>query len=45
MNAKARTLMAPILGAARTETLIQRVNAIEEVADIRELRPLLSDSA
>ena len=45
VNAKARTLMAPILGAARTETLIQRVNAIEEVADIRELRPLLSDSA
>jgi len=45
VNAKARSLMAPILGDDRTETLIQRVNALEDVADVRQLRPLLSDSA
>jgi 2-methylcitrate dehydratase PrpD len=39
--AKARDLMAPILGAARCDTLIERVLALENVKDIRELRPLL----
>jgi hypothetical protein len=34
--------MAPVLGAERTEALIRRVNALEDVADIRELRPLLT---
>ena len=43
LNAKARDLMAPVLGAKRTETLIQRVNALEEVGNMRELiRSLLT---
>jgi hypothetical protein len=41
VNEKARGLMAPVLGAQRTETLIQRVNALEDVANVRELIPLL----
>jgi 2-methylcitrate dehydratase PrpD len=42
VNAKARDLMTPVLGAQRTETLITRLNALETVASIRELRPLLA---
>ena len=42
VNAKARELMAPILGDARTEGLIERVNALEELGDVRELRPFLA---
>ncbi len=42
VNAKVRGLMAPVLGAERTEALIRRVNALEDVADIRELRPLFT---
>ena len=42
VNAKVRDLMAPVLGAERTATLIQRVNALEEVPDVRELRPLFA---
>ena len=42
MNAKARLLMAPVLGAEQTEGVIQRVNALEALADVRELRPFLS---
>jgi 2-methylcitrate dehydratase PrpD len=42
VNAKARELMAPILGARRTEDLIERINALEELRDVRELRPLLT---
>jgi 2-methylcitrate dehydratase PrpD len=43
LNGKARDLMAPVLGAERTDTLIQRVNALEEVGDMRELvRSLLT---
>jgi 2-methylcitrate dehydratase PrpD len=42
LNAKVRDLMAPVLGAERTATLIQRVNALEDVRDVRELRPLLT---
>ena len=41
VNAKARDLIAPVLGATRTEQLIERVNALEALADMRELRPLL----
>jgi 2-methylcitrate dehydratase PrpD len=37
MNTKARDLMAPVLGAKRAEALIQRVNALEDVANIRDL--------
>jgi 2-methylcitrate dehydratase PrpD len=42
LNAKVRDLMAPVLGAERTANLIQRVNALEEVRNVRELRPLFT---
>jgi len=42
VNAKARRLMAPVLGAERTEAIIQRVNAAEALDDVRELRPFLA---
>lgn len=41
VNAKARSLMMPVLGPDRTADLIKRVNALEVLEDIRELRPLL----
>ncbi|HZM43704.1 MAG TPA: MmgE/PrpD family protein [Burkholderiales bacterium] len=41
VTAKARDLMAPVLGAQKCATLIERIFALEEVANIRELRPLL----
>jgi 2-methylcitrate dehydratase PrpD len=42
VNTKARDLMAPVLGAGRTEAIIQRVNALGEVANVRELRAFLT---
>ncbi len=39
--AKARDLMASVLGAATSTNLITKVLALETVKDIRELRPLL----
>ena len=42
VNAKVRSLFEPVLGAERSETLIERVNALEDVEDIRDLRPLWS---
>ena len=42
VNAKARGLMEPVLGAECTEGLIQRVNALENVKDVRELQPYLA---
>jgi 2-methylcitrate dehydratase PrpD len=42
LNAKVRDLMSPVLGADRTATLIQRVNALEDVRDVRDLRPLFT---
>jgi len=42
VNAKARGLMRPVLGAARTEEVLQRVNALEELDDVRALRPFLT---
>ena len=39
--AKARDLIAPILGAAACNALIQKVVHLESLNDIRELRPLL----
>ncbi len=41
VNAKARLLMAPVLGAAKTEAIIQRVNDLEKLKDVRELRTFL----
>jgi 2-methylcitrate dehydratase PrpD len=42
VNAKARLLMEPVLGAGQTEGVIRRVNALEELDDVRELRPFLA---
>jgi 2-methylcitrate dehydratase PrpD len=42
VNEKARLLMAPVLGAERTEEVIRRVNALEELEDVRELGPFLA---
>ncbi|MBI2181725.1 MAG: MmgE/PrpD family protein [Deltaproteobacteria bacterium] len=42
VNAKARLVMEPVLGAERTEIIIRRVNALEEMVDVRELRPFLA---
>lgn len=42
VNEKARLLMAPVLGDERTEEVIRRVNAIEELDDARALRPFLA---
>src|SRR3989454_7077826 len=39
--AKARELMTPVLGAKVCSNLIDRVVVLEDVKDIRELRPLL----
>lgn len=42
VNEKARSLMAPVLGGMRTEAVIQRVNALEELDDVRKLLPFLT---
>ena len=39
--AKARDLITPVLGAATCTKLIEKVLALENVKDVRELRPLL----
>jgi 2-methylcitrate dehydratase PrpD len=38
---KARDLMDPVLGAATSAKLMERILNLEQVKDIRELRPLL----
>jgi len=40
--AKCRDLMAPVLGAAGTANLIEKILGLENVKSIRELRPLLA---
>lgn len=42
VNAKVRDLMSPVLGASRTEAVIQRVNDLEKIASVRELLPFLT---
>ena len=42
VNAKARILMEPVLGARKTGEVIRRMNAIETLGDIRELMPSLT---
>jgi 2-methylcitrate dehydratase PrpD len=42
VNEKARSLMAPVMGAQRANALIERVNGIESVRDMRELRALFT---
>ncbi len=41
IEAKARDLMTPVLGATKCTNLIEKIFAIESVKDVRELRPLL----
>ncbi|HEX7793429.1 MAG TPA: MmgE/PrpD family protein [Vicinamibacterales bacterium] len=41
LAAKCRELMTPVLGASQTQRLIDHILALEQVKDIRELRPLL----
>jgi hypothetical protein len=38
----AAVLMTPVLGAERTEEVIRRVNALEKLNEVRELRPFLA---
>ncbi|VXC91059.1 2-methylcitrate dehydratase PrpD [Burkholderia sp. 8Y] len=40
--AKARDLMSPVLGAARTAALVEKIERLETLKDIRELSPLIS---
>ncbi len=42
VNAKARGLLEPVLGTSRTEEVIQRVNGLEDVANISELTAFLT---
>ncbi|MCH8282700.1 MAG: MmgE/PrpD family protein [Chloroflexi bacterium] len=42
VSAKVRDLMEPVLGPARTEGVIQRVNDLEGVANVQELLPFLT---
>jgi len=42
VNAKVRDLLEPVLGPLRTEGVIERVNGLEGMANVRELLPLLT---
>jgi hypothetical protein len=42
--AKARELITPVLGAGNCSKLIERVMGVQNIKDIRELRPLLQRS-
>jgi 2-methylcitrate dehydratase PrpD len=37
MNAKARDLMTPVLGAKKTEAAIEQLNGLENLANVRDL--------
>jgi 2-methylcitrate dehydratase PrpD len=41
VNAKVRDLIVPMLGASRADELIVRLNDLENLADVRALRPLI----
>jgi 2-methylcitrate dehydratase PrpD len=41
VNAKAKSLMEPVIGTRRTAAVIERVHALEAVGDVRELMALL----
>jgi 2-methylcitrate dehydratase PrpD len=45
VNAKARALMMPVLGAARTNAVIDRTNKLDQLRSIRELTKLLAAPA
>ncbi|KQQ41205.1 2-methylcitrate dehydratase [Methylobacterium sp. Leaf125] len=42
VSAKVRDLIVPVIGAGKADDLIGRLNALETVADIRTLSPLLT---
>jgi 2-methylcitrate dehydratase PrpD len=42
VDAKAGELLEPVLGRSRTETVIQKINDLERVANIQKLLPFLS---
>ena len=42
VNEKARSLMTPVLGEMKTRALIERIGALESLADVRELRSFLT---
>jgi 2-methylcitrate dehydratase PrpD len=42
VSAKTRDLIAPVLGAEKAEKLIQAINNLETLQDIRSLRPLMT---
>jgi hypothetical protein len=42
VSAKARDLMAPVLGSEKTERLIDQINRLERLEDVRGLRPLFT---
>ncbi|SEL38510.1 Tat (twin-arginine translocation) pathway signal sequence [Roseateles sp. YR242] len=42
VNAKVKDLMAPVLGAGKTTKLIEQINRLEMVKDVRSLRTLLT---
>ncbi len=45
VNSKARSLLEPVLGQERTEAIIQRVNDLEGLRQVRDLIPYLTVSA
>ena len=45
VNSKTHLLLTPVLGKARTEAIIDQVNNIEQLVDVRQLMPLLTVSA
>jgi 2-methylcitrate dehydratase PrpD len=44
VNAKASALMTPVLGASRTNAVIERTNSLDQLGSIRELTKLLAAS-
>ncbi|MEQ1580377.1 MAG: MmgE/PrpD family protein [Steroidobacteraceae bacterium] len=42
VNAKVRDLLAPVLGASKTERLISALQSLETLDDVRRLRPLFT---
>ena len=45
VNSKTHLLLTPVLGKARTEAIIDQVNNLEQLVDVRQLMPLLTVSA
>ena len=43
--AKARNLMSPVIGASRTNEVIDRINALEQLRSVRELANLLAGNS